>query len=410
MFIYNSISIAELLTMKEFEDAELIAGEDGVQNEINWIHPMEIWDDPQKWLDGGELIFCSAMGVNDADELTYYFREVLKKNISGFCVQVHGYIHEIPEEMLLLANQHRCPLIVFRRIVRFIDLGKNLMSAILKYLNQEHSKVQQKMNENLWLMEWMKKGMSKKDIYANLNRAVADLRKVRYIVIVMECSTLEKSGEFSESTYYSITKKLYEQFEQNQFILLPILDQNHLAALVVDYGVEGTGKARLNTIRETVCQKINGKNKGVDFVFAAGKCCSDIDDVPKSYCNALETLEIIKKFRVNKFFYEDLNLQFFFLLLTSEDQRVRIKQFLSEQLSPLLQLDIEENGKYAQTLRQYYRCYGNKQLTAKALGITRQSLYYRLDIIKELLGFDLLNEEKRLTLELAFFFRDRFLE
>ena len=52
MLIYNSITVSEMLKMDVFHDAELVAGKSGLDNEVNWIHPLEIWDDPNEWIRG----------------------------------------------------------------------------------------------------------------------------------------------------------------------------------------------------------------------------------------------------------------------------------------------------------------------------------------------------------------------
>ncbi|MDO4542837.1 MAG: PucR family transcriptional regulator ligand-binding domain-containing protein, partial [Bacillota bacterium] len=69
MLINNRITMAEVLETEDFRDAEIIAGSNGLNKEVSWIHVLETWDDSNKWIDGCELILCSAVGVKDPQEL-----------------------------------------------------------------------------------------------------------------------------------------------------------------------------------------------------------------------------------------------------------------------------------------------------------------------------------------------------
>ena len=86
----------------------------------------------------------------------------------------------------------------------------------------------------------------------------------------------------------------------------------------------------------------------------------------------------------------------------------RLQQYTSEHLSPLIEADYSQNGKLINTLKCYYEYNGNKQLTAQKLGISRRTLYYRLEQIEEILGTDPLLPKKRLMIEISFVLQDYF--
>ncbi|MCL6596457.1 MAG: PucR family transcriptional regulator [Firmicutes bacterium] len=96
-------------------------------------------------------------------------------------------------------------------------------------------------------------------------------------------------------------------------------------------------------------------------------------------------------------FYEDLGV--YSILLNASIET--LAAYAREQLSPLLDHDREHHTDLVRTLRTYLNCGGHKNLTARCLFVHRQTLYYRLDQIRSLLGPTFLDPERRLALEVA---------
>jgi hypothetical protein len=68
----------------------------------------------------------------------------------------------------------------------------------------------------------------------------------------------------------------------------------------------------------------------------------------------------------------------------------------------LLQYDRENNSNFFETLRAYLRCGGVISITAKTLNVHRNTLIYRLERIKELVGTDIDNPDVREYLILSY--------
>lgn len=96
-------------------------------------------------------------------------------------------------------------------------------------------------------------------------------------------------------------------------------------------------------------------------------------------------------------FYEEMGVYRILLDRPLED----LEHFVWEQLGPVLANDQNRNGDLIGTLRVYLNCLGHTNETARALFIHRQTLYYRLRKLRELLGSQLENPEQRLALEVA---------
>ena len=410
MLIYNAITMSEVLAMKEFSDAILLAGKNGLNNEVSWMHPLEIWDDPNEWIDGGELIFCCALGVGEPEDLIPFYRQLLKKGIVGFCLQTHQYMDTVPQIMLDLSEEYRCPLIAFKRPVRFIDLSRNLISNLIKHVNQDYLKEKHNLEENCWMLDWLNGDLTNERVYELLKMSPDKLKEFHYFTVMIEYSKSKFSYQWSEGIYLSVAKNLRILFERNQFFFYPFFANGILTGILLDSGKTDSWKSRFKNVVEEINKNLKNQVGKPTLILAAGGRFEHLEDIPKSYQTSQETMGICQRFQIDQYIYEDLNLYFILSLIGDANHLERMKEFIMEQIRPLLNENHPQNSKLMDTLKKYYACNGYKRLTAKELDITRHTLYYRLEQIEKRLDTDPMNVEKRLTMELSFAFYSYFLE
>ncbi|WP_164820218.1 PucR family transcriptional regulator, partial [Paenibacillus pasadenensis] len=88
-------------------------------------------------------------------------------------------------------------------------------------------------------------------------------------------------------------------------------------------------------------------------------------------------------------------------LLPALDDGRRLQAYVARHLGPLLEADRLRGGELLRTLQVFLDADGSKQEAARRLYVARQSLYYRLERIEELIGPVWLDPERRLAAELA---------
>lgn len=408
MLVNNRITMAEVLDTVNFRDAELVAGAEGLAREVSWVHVLETWDDANMWVDGEELILCSAVGCKDPKDLLPFYRRLIEKRISGFCLQLYMYVDSVPREMIDLANEYNIPLIVFRRLVRFIDLSRDLIRVIIEYVNQEYILEKQRFDENYWMLEWLNGNVNQQQICYHLKMKQSELKKFHFFVVIVEYRRSEINYEWSESSYLSLARKLRSLFADQQFTFYPFFANGQLTGIVFDYGQNDSWKNRLKEVETEINKNLTHRDRKPKLFLACGKRSSGYQDIRRSHQTALGTLDICQKFDSDHFIYDDLNLYFILSLINDSNHMDQLNDFVLDQLRPLITFDTAHNGKLMSTLKKYYDCNGNKQITAQALDISRQSLYYRLDQIEDVLGCDPLDPDRRLMMELCFAFYEYF--
>lgn len=96
-------------------------------------------------------------------------------------------------------------------------------------------------------------------------------------------------------------------------------------------------------------------------------------------------------------FFDELGI---FRLLLKIDRSV-LESFVYSYIKPLVDYDRTRGSELLKTLAVYLDSDGSKADTAQKLFIVRQSLYYRLNKIKELLGAEFMNPDNRIALQVS---------
>lgn len=126
------LTVQEILENRNFRDAEVIAGKEGLQRTVKWIHIMEVTG-IEELLDGGELILSTGVGWKESEELFLaFFEQLIDSGAAGICIELGTYIPKIPNKIIHLANRYQFPLIVFNHKVRFVDITQDLHSILIK--------------------------------------------------------------------------------------------------------------------------------------------------------------------------------------------------------------------------------------------------------------------------------------
>lgn len=130
-----------------------------------------------------------------------------------------------------------------------------------------------------------------------------------------------------------------------------------------------------------------------------GRCCSILEDYPKSYAEARAALKVMKKLQLSEevLFYDQLGV--FSIMYDINPQK--LQDFINQMLGNLVEYDKKKNGNLIETLKIYLRNNYNLQQAAKAGFLSPNTFKYRLKKIQEVGKFDLSDANVRLQVELA---------
>ncbi|WP_068676781.1 PucR family transcriptional regulator [Oceanobacillus sp. Castelsardo] len=137
---------------------------------------------------------------------------------------------------------------------------------------------------------------------------------------------------------------------------------------------------------------------GKNCRFGISNIKNDYTELNKSYKEAKDVIFIQSSNLLQTYFFENIGV-YRILLNLLEDQK--LEDYIHEYLGPIIRHDHEMKSDLLGTLSMYLNCLGSKKETADRLFIVRQTLYHRLEKIKELLGEDYMEPVNRQAIELA---------
>ncbi|HUP32404.1 MAG TPA: PucR family transcriptional regulator ligand-binding domain-containing protein, partial [Gaiellaceae bacterium] len=105
-------------------ELELAAGAGGADNPVRWVHVSEL-PDPTPWLEGGELLITTGLGVGELSRpQREYVRRLARHGLAGLAFGVGFGWSEPPEALADEADRLDFPLLTVPYEVPFIALTK----------------------------------------------------------------------------------------------------------------------------------------------------------------------------------------------------------------------------------------------------------------------------------------------
>ncbi|MCD1258563.1 PucR family transcriptional regulator ligand-binding domain-containing protein [Paenibacillus athensensis] len=137
-----------------------------------------------------------------------------------------------------------------------------------------------------------------------------------------------------------------------------------------------------------------------DFVLCMGRDVKLRDQVPDSYRDAKRAASVREACRVagDLIRYRDLGVYMLLYRLLGTEELEEYKRLY---LKPLLELEGKPQGMLLNTLRTYFDCNCNVKETAERMFVHYNTIGYRLERIRNELGFRLDDPETKLLLQLA---------
>ncbi|MGH3041731.1 MAG: PucR family transcriptional regulator [Gaiellaceae bacterium] len=103
---------------------EVAAGAEGLDNEVSWLHVSELAD-PTRWLEGGELLLTTGLGVGEsASTQRAYVRRLAKHGIAGLGFGLGFGFPAVPDAIVESAEKLSFPVLAVPYKVPFVAITK----------------------------------------------------------------------------------------------------------------------------------------------------------------------------------------------------------------------------------------------------------------------------------------------
>lgn len=110
----------------------LVAGQDGLDRLVRWVHAAEV-PDIAALLNGGELVLTTGIGLPSDDAgLRAFIGELADVGVSGLLVELgRRYPTSVPRVMIAAAERRGLPLVELRRVTPFVRITEAVHALIV---------------------------------------------------------------------------------------------------------------------------------------------------------------------------------------------------------------------------------------------------------------------------------------
>lgn len=382
-----AITMAKLCEdAREKYNMELIAGKDGVENTVRWVHMVEDREVPD-FLHGGELIFTTGIGHIESDICMLEFtRNLHAHGAAGVVFNIGPYIKRIPPDVIKYANENDFPVFTLPWRVHIIDITYDFCGRIIENEKAEMSLMQAFKNlifspekEDEYLPAIQKNGFAAASHYR-----------------VFALTFFSGNGKKATAPVYAKNKMLlWRIFARSDS---PVAMFEYASRLIVikqnspPRCVERITAALERAFEKSnVSYKIGTSDEGAGYL-----------SVPYLYRQANAALVTAKHENLTVKNYCDIGLNR--LILAVEDKDL-LERYANEVLKAVTEYDQKNGTDCLELLRLYVESDCSVITVAGKSGVHRNTVNNRVKLIRELLGYEF-TEKRKAELILAFQIKD----
>lgn len=344
---------------------------------IDWMHTVErIEFSPL--LHGDELIFNSGINYTSEKWLKEFIDALIKVRAGGLIISTRND-KKISEEMIEYCNKLHFPLFSAAWKTPYVDITRKFSEILLKNEQRETN-----------LIAAFKSAIyypSQEELYLDHFERSGFFRDMSYTVVILSCHTYDtKTGN---ERLEQIKKKLRYVLRKG----IVYEENGRLIVLVTGYLISGL-------------QRDFGKicDRDPNIYVGIGTIAKQIQDIHNSYENAYTAYRLTKTtISKNMLCYGELGI--YKLLADTKDPAI-YPAFVEETLGPLIAHDRENDTQYLKTLRCFFENDCSIIRTSKALYCHKNTLNYKMNAIKGILGYDIMSNENRTKIMIAFYIRN----
>jgi len=357
-----AVTIQNLLSIDLFKDAEIAAGNNGLNNEIERINFIDcpFPDDVRNsgLIKKGDLFINSFYLVKeDEDKLFDFIDAYIDCNSSGTFI-ITEYIKKLPQKIKDLCNIRNFPVVFIDPNIPYAEIIKTTMEMILADKAEIISEMKiDKILEN---------GVSKK-------------------LIIDTAYEINKSFK---SYYTSIYIKPDDFFgKKKQLILSNIKYIRGIEATMFKDGMLLIVNSDKQALFDTYLEQIKAifKKFYPDCHIGISNTFSNIEDFNICLKQALLAFEISNILVNDTVYYKDINL--YKILYPLKDSEI-LQDFYSDIINPLIEEGSNDKYELINTIEAYLNCDGDYKKTAALINQHENTVRYRISKAKRLLNME----------------------
>lgn len=373
-----------MLISQEQYKMEFIAGRNGWSNSISWVHMVEDTVIIQYFW-GKELAVTTGLGFDTTEKLQKLIEDLIHKHAAGLVINTGSYIHEIPRHLMDYCDENDFPLLTIPWEIHLTDVIKDFSIRIFMQgtADKEISGA---------LIHAIERPANQEE-YRQKLLPYFDVDGTFQVILITtdhldEMDTVERQKLSYRVQVYleNITHNGNFMYYDSDFMLVV----NAITEQEVDEIVAGMSHRAKRRMPE------------IPLYVGVGSRMTDISNLHVGYSRAKAAVQMAKKRKKDWFYFDQMGL---YRLLYMVDDNSLLKEMAEEPLKALLEYDRKHHANYVDTLELYLKHNGSIQAVSEEMFTHRNTVIYRMNKIKELLGTNLEQTEERIPYQIAYYIR-----
>ncbi len=336
---------------------------------IDWVHMVEGMDFIPL-LHGEELVLNSGLAYVSEEWLWTYIKALEEKNVRGLIIALREGMY-IPQDVLDYCNSIEFAVFSAAWETPYIDIMR-IFSGILLKNEQRETNLSAALKNAIYFPE-------NEDLYLSHFERNDFFKDMDYNVIILSCNAYktergnEKLDMIQKSLRHNMGKGIV--CEENGRLII-------LAA--------GYPEKQIAEVFQKMCEKDENIFVGI------GTTVHKMRDIYKAYHRAFTAYKLTETAIAKHLLcYSELGI---YKLLADKKEEEIYPEFVQETLGAVIDYDEENETDYFNILEAFFENDCSILHTAEKLFCHKNTLTYKLNKIKELLGYDILENENRMRI------------
>lgn len=352
----------------------LIAGENGLKNQVKWTHTVES-EEIVDFIQGKELIFTTGLVMKSDEDLLELVKKANERDASGFMVFIGRYIENISDKVIDYCDNNDFPLFIVPWGMEMSDTIRSLTINIIES-EKTYLEISNALKDAIFLPEHS-------ELYMPRLNKVGFKNEWKYTVALIELESKDiKKYRVEEHTSQMINFIEEELFYiRNNFFCLSAGQ----SIIIIFYN---KGEEEIESIVKNIYIKMVKEFNEANFYIAVEKKSGNLQNLHKGYKEAKKISQINRLLRNNNAHLKHNEVDLYKLLLDLYDKD-KMESFYDKILGDLVFYDKVNNTDYVEILINYFENNCRVVETANALYIHRNTMNYKINKIEEILDINL---------------------
>lgn len=368
----------------------ILAGKGGMDHVVGWVHMLEDETIISRF-SGQELAVTTGMKAKEKDWLLHLVKAMKGADSTGIIINTGMYLHTVPQDVIAWCEEHNFPLLTMPWEISIPQLIQNFCTRIMQRMQKEKelsSSFQDIINGHEISEQLLAKIQTRFDPKGSFR-----------IFCIRISFGVEDTSAFLQAMLK--LENVLGLWEKGKHIRIPylVIEYEDCYALTVNNFPSDSS----DELAQQILKQFSYFTEKKILFLGIGPEVQGILHLKSAFRRA----QIASKMAMQtKQKLVDFNEMGFFKILFASDDTAILKSYEQQLLGPLDAYDQLHHSDYIQTLQSYIKNDRSLVGAARDTYTHRNTVNYRIQNIKRLLGNELKTAEDLFPYQVAFYIRD----